>query len=92
MMFSGIDSVCVPRAQVSVRLGGRSGRPSQPSTPALIAWAQRSFGMEGSSPAGTPPAISASVRASWSAEGLSLRGRVSIATRSARPAAWMASR
>ena len=44
-MFSGIDSVCVPRAQVSVRSGGRSGKASQPSTPALIAWAQRSFGI-----------------------------------------------
>ena len=92
MMFSGIDSVCVPRAQVSVSAWGRSGSAIQPSTPALIAWAQRSLGIDGSRPAGTPPAISASVRASWSAEGLFLRGRVSRTTRSARPAAFTASR
>ncbi len=92
MMFSGIDSVCVPRAQVSVRPAGRSGSASQLSTPALIACAQRSLGMAGSRPAGTAPAISASVRASCSADGFSLRGSVSTATRSARPAAWMASR
>ena len=92
MMFSGIDSVCVPRAQVSARPDGRSGRASQPSTPALIAWAQRSFGMVGSRPGGTAPAISASVRASCWADGLSLRGSVSTATRSASPAAAMASR
>ena len=92
MMFSGIDSVCVPRAQVSVRPDGRSGSASQPSTPALIAWAQRSLGMVGKRPAGTAPAISASVRASCSADSFSLRGNVSTATRSARPAACMASR
>ena len=50
MMFSGIDSRCVPRAQVSVRAAGRSGSASQPSTPAVIAWAQRSFGIAGSRP------------------------------------------
>lgn len=91
-MFSGIDSVCVPRAQVSVSPAGRSGSASQPSTPALIACAQRSLGMVDSRPAGTAPAISASVRASWSADGFSLRGKVSTVTRSARPAALMASR
>ena len=92
MMFSGIDSVCVPRAQVSVSAGGRSGSASQLSTPALIACAQRSLGMAGSRPGGTAPAISTSVRASCSGEGFSLRGSVSTATRSASPAAWMASR
>ena len=53
MMFSGIDSACVPRAQVSVSLGGRSGSASHSSTPAVIACAQRSFGIAGSSPGGT---------------------------------------
>ncbi len=86
MMFSGIDSVCVPRAQVSVRSFGRSGSANQPSMPALIAWAQRSFFIEGSTPAGTAVAISTSVLASWSDDGLSLRDSVSTATRSASPA------
>jgi hypothetical protein len=69
-----------------------SGSASQPSTPAVIDCAQRSLGMAGSTPGGTPGAISASVRASCSAEGLSLRGRLSTSTRSARPAVSMASR
>ena len=47
--------------------------------------------MVGSTHGGTPYVIIASARASWSAEGLSLRGTVSIATRPARPAALMAS-
>ena len=92
MMFSGIDSVCVPRAQVSVMCFGRSGSASQPSTPAVIDCAQRSLGMAGRRPGGTPGAISASVRASCSAEGLPLRGTLSTNTRSARPAALMAPR
>ena len=80
-------SRCVPRAQVSVsRPAGRAARaslPRRPSSPAPSA----ASACVGSRPGGTPPAISASVRASWSAEGLSLRGSVSTATRSARPAA-----
>ena len=37
MMFSGIDSSWVPRAQVSSSAGGRkSGSAIQPSTPAII--------------------------------------------------------
>ena len=53
MMFSGIDSRWVPRAQVSVRFAGRSGKAIQPSTPAVMAWTQRSFGIAGSRPGGT---------------------------------------
>jgi hypothetical protein len=92
MMFSGIDSRWVPRAQVSVRVAGRSGNANQPSTPAVMDWAQRSFDITGSRPGGTLTAISASIRASCSGEGLSVRGKVSIATRSAKPAALIASR
>jgi hypothetical protein len=44
-MFSGIDSWCVPRAQVKQQLAGKSGSAIQPSTPAVIACAQRSFGI-----------------------------------------------
>ena len=89
-MFSGIDSPWVPRAQVSTSPGGRSGSASQPSTPAVSACAQRSFGMRGSSPGGTPQPSIASVSASCSAEGEAARPRVSIATRPARPAASIA--
>jgi len=92
MMFSGIDSRCVPRAQVSVTCCGKSGSATQPSTPAVIACTQRSCGIAGSTPGGTPYAISASVRASCSALGFSLRGKVVTSTRSARPAALIASR
>jgi hypothetical protein len=53
MMFSGIDSSCVPRAHVSSKPGGRSGSAIQASTPAIIAWAQRSFGIAPSTPGGT---------------------------------------
>ncbi len=53
MMFSGIDSSWVPRAQVSSSAGGRSGSAIQPSTPAIIACAQRSFGIAPSTPGGT---------------------------------------
>jgi len=52
MMFSGIDSSWVPRAQVSGSAGGRSGSANQFSTPAIIACAQRSFGMPPSTPGG----------------------------------------
>lgn len=54
-VFSAIDSRCVPRAQVSNSEGGRSGSPSQPSTPAVSACTQRSFGISGSRPGGAPP-------------------------------------
>ncbi len=92
MMFSGIDSACVPRAQVNVRCCGRSGSASQPSTPAVIACTQRSFGIFDRTPGGTVYAISASVRANCSALGVSLRAKVSTSTRSVSPAAWIASR
>ncbi len=63
MMFSAIDSRWVPRAQVSVSAAGRSGSASQPSTPAVSACAQRSFGICGSRPGGAPQASIASVSA-----------------------------
>ena len=53
MMFSGIDSSCVPRAQVRTRSFGRSGRAIQASTPAIMHCAHRSFGIAGSTPGGT---------------------------------------
>ena len=90
-MFSGIDSRCVPRAQVRVRFGGRSGSANQPSTPAVNACAHRNFGMLGSNPGEAPADSIASVLANWSADGLSRRGRVSIATRASNPATAMAS-
>ncbi len=79
----GIDSVCVPRAQVMgesprVDRAARTSRRRLRSSPC----AQRSFGIEGSTPGGTALAISASVLASCSAEGLSLRISVSTETRS----------
>jgi catechol 2,3-dioxygenase-like lactoylglutathione lyase family enzyme len=51
---SGIDSRWVPRAQVSTRSAGRSGKANQPSTPAVIAWTQRSCGIDESVPGGAP--------------------------------------
>jgi len=64
---SAIDSRWVPRAQVRVRLGGRSGSASQVSTPAVSASAQRSFAMRGRRQGGAPQASIASVsaRCAW---------------------------
>jgi hypothetical protein len=44
-MFSGIEMRCEPRAQLSVTSFGRSGLSSHDSTPAVIAWIQRSRGI-----------------------------------------------
>ena len=73
-MFSGIDSRCVPRAQVRVRAGGRSGSAIQLSTPAVSACTQRSVVICGSNPGGAPQASIASVSARCACVGVSLRG------------------
>ena len=89
-MFSGIDSLWVPRAQVSVSCAGRSGSASHASTPAVSAWAQRSFGIFGSTPGAAPQASIAWVSANWVADGVSPRASVSSVTCADRPAAAMA--
>ena len=62
-MFSGhrLDGGCRGRRSGSTR--GRSGSASHPSTPAVNACAQRSFGIRGSRPGGAPHANNASVSA-----------------------------
>src|SRR5690349_20884688 len=91
-MFSAIDSRCVPRAQVKVSAGGRSGSASQLSTPAVSACAHRSFGICGSRPAGAPHANIASVSARCAWFGVSLRASASTFTRLLRSAVAIASR
>ncbi len=91
-MFSAINSRWVPRAQVRVRPGGRSGRASQVSTPAVSACAQRSFAMCGRRPGGAPQASIASVSARCAWVGVSVRDSASTVTRLVRSAAAMASR
>ena len=68
-MFSLIWMRCVPRAHVSAMSGGRSGSASQPSTPPVWAWIQRSLGIRERTPAPARQASMASERASNSGAG-----------------------
>src|SRR5689334_9389163 len=90
-MFSGIWTRWVPRADVSVRLAGRSGSPSQPSIPAVSAWIQLSAGIRESTPGPERYASIASARPSWSGDGVSAGGTCTSSTRRSSPArssAW----
>jgi len=78
--------------QVRVSSGGRSASASQPSTPAVSACTQRSRGIAGSSPGGTPQASIASVSANCAEEGVAFRPSAATATRPSSPAAAMAAR
>ena len=66
--------------------GSRSGRASQPSTPADWVWIQRSFAIDGMMPDGRLQTSTPSVRASSSASGRSFAGTLANSILRVRPA------